>query len=426
MRRQREAELGVSAESLFDWGGWFSFYTFLFDDGEESSRTLRRTDLRLWGRATLDQGAHELYARVRLSFLDFNSGDSFDGNDNDVDGPNLERGVYRFDLARAQKNRQAEWNLVGMAGRDLVQVGTGLTMAVPLDHVSLEGTYEKFRLRGLAGTTVGSFDDFDESRTAERTHRDFFGAELKYVGFDRHEPFAYAIWQRDDNVEERVRPFHPLTYDSEYFGFGSTGELMRRLRYLIEWTYETGESRSEQQFGKPADIRAWAWIHELEYLFPGERKTRASIEYLFGSGDSDRDFSPTATFGNNRGDHRDTGFIGFGFSDTGLTFAPRYSNLHMWRAGASFFPWPEDRRLRGLQVGTDWYLFYKHHRAGAVSDPTADEVAGYLGWEMDYYANWQVTSDLSWTARFGVFFPGDAFSDQTTRTFLLVGMTWSF
>ena len=40
--------------------------------------------------------------------------------------------------------------------------------------------------------------------------------------------------------------------------------------------------------------------------------------------------------------------------------------------------------------------------------------------------NWRVDADLAWTARLGAFFPGKAFSDRTTRTVLLVGMTWSF
>jgi hypothetical protein len=37
-----------------------------------------------------------------------------------------------------------------------------------------------------------------------------------------------------------------------------------------------------------------------------------------------------------------------------------------------------------------------------------------------------LTSDLAWTARFGSFFPGKAYSDRTTRTFVLVGVTYSF
>ena len=44
----------------------------------------------------------------------------------------------------------------------------------------------------------------------------------------------------------------------------------------------------------------------------------------------------------------------------------------------------------------------------------------------DRIASWAITNDLSWTARYGLFFPGDAFSDQSSRSFFLTGMTWSF
>ena len=54
-----------------DYGGWYSFHLLIFDDGVNSSRTYRRNDLRVWSRLTLDGGAHEVFARVRLSFLDF-------------------------------------------------------------------------------------------------------------------------------------------------------------------------------------------------------------------------------------------------------------------------------------------------------------------------------------------------------------------
>ncbi len=128
----------------------------------------------------------------------------------------------------------------------------------------------------------------------------------------------------------------------------------------------------------------------------------------------------------NRGHFDDSAFIGFGYHDTGLAFAPRYTNLHMWRAGTSCFPWPRDSRFRHLELGTDWYLFYKHRPGGAVSDPTADVRSGYLGWEMDYFVSHQIAADLSWTLRWGLFFPGRAFSDRSTRTFLLLGLTWSF
>jgi hypothetical protein len=118
--------------------------------------------------------------------------------------------------------------------------------------------------------------------------------------------------------------------------------------------------------------------------------------------------------------------VGFGYRDTGLSFAPRLSNVHIWRLGGSFVPIEDRTGLEELELGTDWFLYWKNKSDGAVSDVTARRQAGYLGWEMDYFANWRITSDLSWTARLGVFFPGSAFEDRTTRTFFLVGVTWSF
>ncbi len=429
LRSELDAQMGAAGKAAFDWGGWYSFNLFLFDDGVESSRTLRRHDLRLWGRLTLDEGAHEVYVRGRTSLLDFNSGDSYDGNDDDIDGPNLERGYYRFNLAKALRSdsgRVIDYNLVVTAGRDLVQFGTGLTLAAPLDHVALKGTYRDFELTTFAGKSVGSSDDFDLSRTDNRSHRNFVGSQLKYLGYERHEPFAYLLWQRDRNHEDFFPLFQEFDYDSFYAGFGATGEITQGLRYETECVFETGENYANRSFRSTNDIEAWAFRAELEYLFLGPRKARASFEYLFGSGDSDRLTSPTNTLDGNVGDGEDNSFVGFGYSDTGLSFAPLYANLHMWRIGGSFYPYPDRRELRRLQLGTDWYLYHKHHASAAVSDPTATVGSGYLGWEMDYYANWRVTSDFAWTARLGAFFPGQAFDDTSWRPFLLLGMTWSF
>jgi len=395
----------------------------------ESSRTLRRHDLRLWGRYSLDRGAHSFYVRARLSLLDFNAGDSFDANEDDIDGPNLERGVYRFDLGkwrRAFGEDPLRFNLAVSAGRDLVEFGTGVTLAAPLDHVSLTATYKDFKVTALAGKTVGSGQDFDLSRTARRLRRSFLGGQLEYTGMEKHRPFVYVLWQRDRNREHRFQPFRRFGYDSFYLGLGSTGEWVEGLHYESEFVYEGGHSHNSRAILRRNNIQAWAVRTELEYLYPGKHKARTSLEYLFASGDADRRNSPTDTIGGNRGDFHDNSFIAFGYLDTGLVLAPRYSNLHMWRAGASFYPLPDDDRFSRLEAGSDWYLFYKHHEAGAISDRTGSVGAGYVGWEMDYHLNWKVTSDLAWTTRMGVFFPGQAFADRTTRTFLLVGMTWSF
>lgn len=429
VRRDMDEQMPATQDIDFDYGGWYSFHLFLYDDGVNSSRTFRRNDLRVWTRLSLDRGTHTVYTRTRLSFLDFNTGDSFDGRDNDWEGPNLERGYYQFDLRSAMQayaGRQVDYNLNLKIGRDLASFGTGYVLSTPLDQVWIRAEHHDVAITGLMGRTVGSSEDFDASRYTERTRRTFFGVELRYTGFERHEPFAYVLWQRDHNHDNYRPLLQKFDYDSFYVGLGSEGELLTNLRYSTEWVYESGHSYGHRSFLHQDVIRAWAFDVELEYLFDTRCHPRASLEYMFASGDEDRLDSPTDAIGGNRGDRTDRSFVGFGWRDTGLSFAPRLSNVHIWRAGASFFPFENDKFLNRLELGTDWYLYHKNHRAAAVSDFTADRGSGYLGWEMDYFANWDITPDLAWTARYGVFFPGKAFSDQTTRTFFLVGMTWRF
>lgn len=413
----------------FDFGGSYSFNLFLWDDGINSSRTLRRNDWRAWTRIGFDHGAHEIFARARLSLVDFNDGDSFDGNDDDWEGPNLERGFYRFDLRRAMRayaNRDIPYNLRVKIGRDLVEFGTGLALSSTLDHVQASIDWHGFEVTGLAGRTVGSAFDFDQSRFTDRTRRAFFGTQIRYHGFERHRPFVYALWQQDKNHDLIPTPLQGFDYDSFYIGLGSEGELVERLRYSTEWVYESGHGFGSARFLRRDVIRAWAFDMELEYLFDHPTEPRVSLEYMFGSGDEDRRFRPESTVGGNRFDFEDRSFIGFGWRDTGLSFAPRLTNVHIWRAGASLFPFPQDKYLKRLELGTNWFLYWKNRRSAGVSDFTATEQSGYLGWEMDYFANWSITSDLSWTARLGAFFPGRAFRDQTSRTFFLTGVTWSF
>lgn len=429
LRRELDEQLPATQDIDFDFGGSYSFHLFIYDDGINSSRTFRRNDLRLWTRLAFDKGAHTIYARTRLSFLDFNTGDSFNGRDNDWEGPNLERGYYQFDLRnamRAYSGRHVDYNLTLKIGRDLASFGTGYVLSTPLDQVWVRGEHHDVAITGLIGRTVGSSYDLDSLRTVKRTRRAFFGVEVRYLGFERHEPFAYVLWQRDHNHDAFQTPLQEFDYDSFYVGLGAEGELTTNLRYSTEWVYESGHSYGNRRFLHKDVIRAWAFDAELEYLFDTKGHPRASLEYMFASGDEDRLGSPTNAIGGNRYDRTDRGFNGFGWRDTGLSFAPTLSNIHIWRAGASFFPFEDSKLFRRLELGTDWFLYYKNHHTAAVSDFTADQASGYLGWEMDYFANWDITPDLAWTTRYGVFFPGRAFSDQTTRTFFLVGMTWRF
>ncbi|HOW73940.1 MAG TPA: alginate export family protein [Phycisphaerae bacterium] len=429
VRAALDKEMPTDQKFDMDWGGWYSFHLFQFDDGVNSSRTFRRQDIRGWTSASIDQGAHEFYLRGKLLFEDWNHGDSYDGNEDDVVGPNLDRGFYQFDLRKAAKacgGNRLDWDLNVKAGRDLVEFGTGYALSLPMDHVQIKLEAEKVELTSLIGTSIRSVADFDLSRPKYGSmHRNFYGLQAKYLGLDKHQPFFYALWNEDLRGQRAPDFFRNHDYDSYYLGIGSTGELARDLRYGSEWVFEGGRSYMDRWPPTRRNVCAWAFDQSLEYLPHWPLQPRFIGEYMFASGDADRRLSPTDVEGGNTAG-RDTGFVGFGYRDTGLAFGPRLSNVHIWRSGAAFKPLEKIECLRDLECGTDWFLYAKNRANAAVSDETANEESGYLGWEMDYFANWRITSDLAWTVRLGTFFPGQAFSDQTTRTFFLTGVTYSF
>lgn len=425
-----DRELTTAEKFNLDVGGWLDSYILLFDDGVNSSRTLRQYNFRVYGGISLDRGVHQGYARMRTSYFDWNHGDSYTPNEDDLNGPNLERGWYQFDVRRAVKEygkNDLPFDLRVKGGRDFVEIGTGYTIALPLDHIALTGEWQKFQTTFVYGRTPSSTGNIDRSRpVADHSDRRFWIIEERYKGFQNHEPFVYWAMQRDQTGEDPTDLLQNYEYNSQYVGFGSTGQLIPNLRYSTEWVFERGQSYGDQRYMHRDEIKAWAFDNLLEYYFQHKMQPKLAFEYMFASGDPDRLGSPTNAVGGNRIDHTDNSFVGFGYRDTGLSFAPRLSNIHVWRLGGSFRPLPDVRAAKNLELGTDWFLFAKHRDAAAISDPTANDPSGYAGWEMDYYANYRITSDLSFTVRFGSFFPGHAFEDRTTRTFLLSGVTWSF
>lgn len=411
----------------WQWGGWLEYYAFLFDDGIQSQRIVQRPSLNLWTRLRLDNGAHEIFARTRFTYEAFNPGDEFD-RERDWVGPNLERGWYRIDVGQALRLTEPSdpLQLRIQGGRQEVTFGTGYVLDLPLDSIVVDGQIHNFNIRGLFGRTRGSYPNIDRSvPVADHSARRFFGVEVKYSGLADHRPFVYALWQ-DDFTDERPKdPLQQYAYDSAYVGVGSTGSIVKNFEYWTELAYEWGESYGDGAIWRRDEIDAWAFNLGLRYMFVHKTKPELLFEYMFASGDGDRTFSPTsAAGGNTRGD--DTGFVAFGFRDTGIAAAPLLSNIHVWKVGGSFYPLPEVEIADKLQIGTNWFLFHKHHRRGAISDPTAGNFDGWVGWEMDYYVNWRFASDISWTMRWGIFFPGSAFQDQGTRNFVFTGLTWSF
>jgi hypothetical protein len=432
VRQQLDRNLPASQKVLLDWGGWFGSYIFIFDD-DLKKRTLRRQDFRLWGSLNADQGIHQAYVRLKLSYDDFNHGDSYTGNDDDLDGPNLDRGWYQLDLAKLLRKHGGvdlpiDWTV--KAGRDYIMYGTGYALSMPLDAVQMTTGFGDLKIDSLIGKTISSYDNLDTSRPEPgRSDRCFYGVQARYTGFQKHEPFVYYFAQNDRQNDGWPYLYkQKWDYDSQYLGFGSTGEITPYLRYSGEFVFEQGQSYANEEWLGTDPIDAYGWDYELIYSPHLATRPKFSLEYMFASGDADRLLSPTNSTSGNLAGTDDNSFNGFGYRNTGLALAPDLSNLHIWRLGGSFFPLDKHSNewLRKLELGTDFFAYNKNRTVTSISDPLADEPNGFVGWEMDYYLNWRLTSDLSWTIRYGTFFPGDAYSDKESRDFFLTGFTWSF
>ncbi|KPK79680.1 MAG: hypothetical protein AMJ81_12930, partial [Phycisphaerae bacterium SM23_33] len=239
--------------------------------------------------------------------------------------------------------------------------------------------------------------------------------------------FVYYLCQSDHTEEWSEEWFQEYNYDSSYLGVGSTGSLLLpNLRYSCEFAFESGRSFAWGSTDRREEIHAMAADALLEYFFQAPTHPRVSFEYLWGSGDSDRPFSGSATLGGNQAGTDDESFNAFGFRDTGLAFAPRIANLHIWQLGVSALPLEHIDLFRKMELGTKVYFYSKHKSGGAISDPTAFKSSSWVGWEWDVFCNWRITSDVSMTVRYGVFQPGAAFISQDCRQFFYAGLTYSF
>ncbi|MCG3180839.1 MAG: hypothetical protein BIFFINMI_03202 [Phycisphaerae bacterium] len=433
-RLRSQLDVHPSAEQRLgvDWGGWLNFAVSLAEDTGDELRTLRRYDLYLWGRATVDQG-HEFYARGRLSFLDFNPGDAPDGNEDDWNGPNVDRLYYRYDyrsqMVRKEKRGVAH-NFGWKIGRQYVQWGTGLALSLPMDAVQVWGELYNLEVTGLGGHTIASQPNFDRSMPV-RSHneRSIYGVQVKYKGIPNHEPFAYYVWQQDHTRERPTDPAQEYGYDSQYLGFGSLGRLcMPGLYYQTELVFERGHSYGNGATDDPDRIRAMAYDVRVNYLIQDPvHQPELVFEYLFATGDSDRLGSPTNTVGGNLAGTTDRGFNGFGFRNTGMAYAPPMTNLHMFRLGANVRPLPNCKMFHDMVVGADAFFYLKDESRAAGADPASTRNSSNLGQETDVYMNWRITSDLLLTVRYGVFFPGSAYNGtRSARNFFFTGLSFSF
>jgi len=443
--RQLEAEeqLGrvtLEAERLelqpftLEWGGWYRFNYFWFEEPgfgpiPSNDRNLRTHDVRLWFSANLED-IHYVYSRFRLTLADFSKGDSFDANDDDTEGVNLDLAFYQLNLTRALQKycgRDLPLTVLASYGRQYYSVGTGLVYSQIGDGARLYFDAPQWTAELFLADSIRSHDDIDRSIPQRDDSRRFFaGGQFTWTGIDGHEPYAFVLLQRSHHRDKS--PFQDYRYDSNYFGIGSHGQLfLPNLRYYAEAIWETGNSSATFVPTQSEDIDAFAVNAGLDYYFNCPGRPRLGVQYALGSGDKDRR-SPTNTLFGNLPGTDDDGFLGFGYIDTGYALAAQLANLQFVRIGGAVRPFEdvESFGLNRLEVGSNFFWLWKDERTGGISDVRANLADSDIGNELDVFLHWYLMSDLIVSVRFGTFYPGDAYSKDPNRSFLTTAVTFLF
>ena len=414
----------------FDAGGWISAVFYHYDDAAaRSDRTLRRYQLRVWGRMNV-KGVHRAYVRGLLNYDDWNKGDNPMPGRGDESEEEIERLWYELDIGTAVWGSDNKLKVKIKAGRQFAQIGTALTLSMPLDMVQVAASTPDLSVKALLGLTIRDSDNIDQSaNVASHQDRLFCGVELAYEGFGRHRPFVYVLSNKDNTDPRPNLPGQSFEYSSQYVGVGSKGMLPGgELKYQAEVVSESGRTYSVGATTGKDRISAVAVDLAVNYNFRMATKPRLMAEYIFASGDKNRAISSTSTIGGNVAGSKDHAFNAFGFRDTGLALAPRISNIQICMLGGSFFPLEDIKAFRKMEIGTKLFYYRKVAEAGAISDTTALNNSRYVGSAADVFCDWRMTSDLAFTIRYGAFFPGSAYDggDKTCRQFLYSGLVFSF
>jgi len=246
------------------------------------------------------------------------------------------------------------------------------------------------------------------------------------VGVEAGGWFSFAFFDYDDEsarTERTLRQYELRAWGSVNVQ-GVHRAYIRGLTSYSDWNTSTSPTTHGDDFVEPK-LEAFDLL--VEYLFDCSTRPRVAAEYLFATGDDDRRRTTSATVGGNRPGTTDRAFNAFGFRDTGLSFSPRLSNLHIYALDASFLPLENIEPFKRMEIGSKVFFYHKADASGPISDTTADQPSRWVGWEWDLYCDWRVTSDLVWTTRYGVFRPGAAFKQSDScRDFLYTGFLLSF
>lgn len=436
-RLKPDTSLTLGERTQIDAGGYVAATGVWLQDSDDNFRRLFQPEASVYARGSLD-GVHDFFIRARFAYRDYSSGDSFDGRGDSWNEPFVDRYWYDFNLKRykaAYNNELIESNFSIRIGRQFIDWGASLVLSDTLYAVRPVIEFNSaWRVELLAGITPEHTTDFDSSRADydDKTRRGFYGGRLVYSTTEAAELYAYYLYSPDNYGGTVSRSPIVLTdvqfeTNSHYAGLGTTGSIDPNWVYQAEIVGQFGTNMSDPLRGIQREdaLFAGAGRAQLTYVLRDPNQTRFQIEMLAGSGDGDRLAATTTVAGNQPGT-QDHSFQSLGFANTGLAFGPSLANLGSLRIGGNTHPFGNLGTTTELQIGVDAFVFNKIDSSAPIDEPTVSG-SRFLGGEVDFYLNWRLTSDLSFNARYGVYFPGEAIlGSKDTRYFVSAGLVLSF
>lgn len=415
----------IPDEVYFDWGGWFrpQYLQIAIPNGDDIRR--QDYDARLWVDFRVG-GRHSFYTRARALHRELD----VDGEKDVKRKVELDVGHYQFDFRRA--NEVGGEDSVGFLrlGRVYYRLGTGLAYNARGDGGVAEWATGPVRVGAFAFHSVFDTRDLDLSRPkGDRESRRFFLGALAEGSFSSSViPYAFALSQTDLNPEP-PDPFQDFRWDSVDWGFGlRLSRIVGGLSASSEFVIQGGNRFAD---GPPASPEAgrerlsgYAAITEVSYACPDCLALNVYFQWMFATGDPDRELVGPTEPGNDPGTD-DEAFTGFGFVRTGYLLNPILGNLQIYHLGATLTPWPADLPFEVFEInaGIDGYVYRKQRQRGGISVPGYGEPSRDVGWEVDVFLNFVIASDLEFQVRYAYFVPGDAATDDDPLQFILVFAT---
>lgn len=353
-----------------------------------------------------DYGA---YFQLNNAYIDRAVGPTYSGIGADFKGPSVSTAYLKADLEKHGLP------LIATLGRQYFFLGRGVAYGALHDGLLLEksGT-GPIRIKGLIAKSKSREDNVDYSVPGfdKEGDRVFVGAEIGYSGLPNAFVYLYGLVQKDNASSNPENPRQNYRYDSQYLGSGLSVNFGENLESWSEIIGERGNSFTDAARTdlRETDINAWAFLSGLKYRPKLPTKPVLEGSFAHGSGDDDRT-NVTNTEGGDR-DGTDTNFLYFGYYLGGYALQPRLSNLNILQLGASFQPLEGLSAFKKLAVGTKYYVYWKDEAEGAMSNARSSDADGDVGSEFDLFLHWSISKHYFFSMRYGIFYPGEAFSEE--------------